>query len=84
MKKLQMVTLETEYITIHVMASWERKVKCLKIFNCKYIVERWQDLEIYRLPWLYYCSIAILVVIGRLLCMKQVQQAMEVLRKALK
>ena len=66
------------------MSSWERRVKCLKIFNCKYIVERWQDLGIYRLPWLYHCPITILLVIGRLFCMKQVKQAMEVLRKARK
>ena len=49
------------------MSSWERKVKCSKIFNCKYIVERWQDLGIYRLPWLYYCLIMILVVIDGLI-----------------
>ena len=65
------------------MSSWEQKMKCLK-FRCKYIVERWQDLGIYRLPWLYYCSIMILVVIDRLFFyMKKVKQAIEVLRKAL-
>ena len=69
------------------MSSWERKVKCLKIFNCKYItLKRWQDLGIYSLPWLYYCLIIILIVIGRLFCMRQVTQApvqaIEFLRKA--